>query len=187
MCIYLLYIRIAIYIGSFCSIYIYIYTTLCTRGMRCEREYDWILAPAGNVSRFDGDNGNQKTDRCFLSNLVLVCPSDAVRLLDTCLKLSPRFVWLRSSSVRSILAVKPANFNLFSKQFMYQTAKHTYMKIDSQQSYFFLCSWYKQWSSVSEYHIYIYLCRYYTFYIFGIIHIYMCIYIICVSVSTTIA
>ena len=144
MYIFIIYSYSYIYIGSFCSIYIYIYTTLCTRGMRCEREYDWILAPAGNVSRFDGDNGNQKTDRCFLSNLVLVCPSDAVRLLDTCLKLSPRFVWLRSSSVRSILAVKPANFNLFSKQFMYQTAKHTYMKIDSQQSYFFLCSWYKQ-------------------------------------------
>ena len=113
--------------------------------MRCERECDWILAPAGNVSRFDGDNGNQKNDRCFWSNLVLVCPSDAVRLLDTCLKLSPRFLWLRSSSVRSILALKPASFLVNTGDMCFPNSSctklrniHTWRSIVNSHIFFFV-------------------------------------------------
>ena len=42
-------------------IYIYI-CAYCTKGMRCECECYWMLAPAGDVSGFQEDNGNQKND-----------------------------------------------------------------------------------------------------------------------------
>ena len=76
-----------LYIFFSLFIYLFVYLYACipaysTRGMRCE--YDWILAPARNLSKFDRDNGNQKGYSCFGQ---ISCLFAQAMLLDTCLKI----------------------------------------------------------------------------------------------------